>query len=243
MADIGIQVGASIDALMHEFNIITHNIANVSTTGYKRTTNTFSRVLDAHTKGQELDYNSEVELDSALDFSQGGIDVTSRPLDFALYGKGFFVVETPEGPLYTRNGSLHVNQNGQIVNTEGFTIAGQSGPITIPANVALSQVSVSGDGNISAGNASIGKFKFVEFQDNESQLLPVGLGNFTAPEGVIPLEAGNLIVRQGYQESSNVKIVDELTDMIMVQRLYEANIKFLTAEAETSSTLMSVAMG
>ena len=243
MADIGIQVGASIEALMHEFNIITHNMANVGTTGYKRTTNAFSRVLDAHKEGGELDYNSEVELDSALDFTQGNISATERPLDFALYGKGFFVVETPDGLRYTRNGSLQVNQNGQIVNLQGFAIAGQSGPITIPAGAALSEVMVSSDGNISADGAAIGKFRFVDFKENESNLVPVGLGSFQAPEGVVPVEAENIIVKQGYQESSNVKIVDELVDMIMVQRLYEANMKFLTSKSDAGNSLMSVAMG
>ena len=169
---------------------------------------------------------------------------TARPLDFALSGKGFFVLETPEGPLYTRNGIFLTNQNGQIVDTAGRTVAGQAGPISIPANVGLSELNVSDDGTISAAGITIGKFRVVEFGENENELISVGDGCFRmTDESISPVPAEGVIVKQGYQESSNVKMVEELVNMIMVARLYEANVKLISAQREASSSLMSVATG
>jgi flagellar basal body rod protein FlgG len=165
-------------------------------------------------------------------------------LDFALYGKAFFVIETPEGPLYSRNGVFLTNHNGQIVTSDGRIVAGQAGPITVPNDIGLSQLSVSGDGSISAGGAAIGKFKLVDFEDNENKLVPAGANCFKMPdEDVTPVTADHVVVKQGYQEASNVKIVDELVDMIMVSRLYEANMKLLSAQKEASNSIMGVAMG
>jgi flagellar basal-body rod protein FlgG len=169
---------------------------------------------------------------------------TGRPLDFALYGKGFFKVETPEGPLYTRNGMFSRDHNGQIVDSVGRLVSGQSGPITIPNNIANSQLYVSSDGTISAGNTVIGKFTLVDFADNESKLVPAGDSAYRMPDAsVVPLEAERLVVKQKFQEASNVKIIEELVDMIFVNRLYQANVKSITAEQEATGSLMSVAMG
>ena len=238
------QISSSIDGLSQEFNIIAHNLANVSTVGFKRRCNSFSQSLEEQKAEMQGNSPGSADLNSALDFSQGSIVETSRPLDFALYGKGFFTIETTEGPLYTRNGTFQTNQNGQIVDSQGRIVAGEAGPISIPNNIAMSEFNVSSDGSISAGGVSIGKFRLVDFQDDENKLVPAGEGCYRMPEQDIePIAAENIVVKQGYQEASNVKIVDELVDMIMVSRLYEANMKFITAKKETSSSLISTAMG
>src|SRR4030066_1024522 len=155
MSVITDQVSTSIDALTKEFNIIAHNLAKVSTVGFKRRCHAFSKSLEA--QDAETYSPGTIDLNSIFDFSQGSIVETGRPLDFALHGKGFFVIETPEGPLYTRNGTFQTNQNRQIVDSQGHIVAGQAGPITIPGNVGISQLSVSNDGTISAGEIAIGK--------------------------------------------------------------------------------------
>ena len=244
MPDIAASIGSTINGLTQEFNIITHNLANVSTVGYKRRCNAFSKSLAAQEADTSAEVSSEVDLQTAFDFSQGSFVETGRTLDFVLCGKGFFVIETPEGPLYTRNGAFSTNRNGQIVDMEGRTVAGEAGPITVPPTVGVSQVTVSSDGVISANGTAIGKFRLVSFGDNESKLIPAGANCFRmAEEGVTPAKAEHIVVKQGYQESSNVNIVDELVDMIMVSRLYEANMKFLSAQKETTGSIMSVAMG
>jgi len=242
MSDITDQVSTSIDALTKEFNIIAHNLANVSTAGFKRRCNAFSKSLDA--QDAETYSPGTIDLNSIFDFSQGSIVETGRPLDFALHGKGFFVIETPEGPLYTRNGTFQTNQNSQIVDSQGRIVSGQAGPITIPGNIGISQLNVSSDGTISAGGIAIGKFRLVDFNDNETELVPTGDSCYRMPDvNIQPIEAEHIVVKQGYQEASNVQIIDELVDMILVSRLYEANMKSITAEQQASSSLMSVAMG
>jgi flagellar basal-body rod protein FlgF len=242
MSEITEQVSTSIDALTKEFDIIAHNLANVSTVGFKRRCNAFSKALEA----QDVEKYSPgtIDLNSAFDFSQGSFVETGRPLDFALHGKGFFVIETPTGPLYTRNGTFNANQNSQIVDSMGRIVAGMAGPITIPGNVGISQLNTLSDGTVSAGEISIGKFRLVDFNDNENKLIPVGNSCYRMPdENIQPVEAEHILVKQGYQEASNVQIIDELVDMILVSRLYEANMKSLTAEKEASSSLMGAAMG
>jgi len=243
MSDISTQISSTINGLTREFNVITHNLANVSTVGYKRRCNTFSKSLMAQGAGGESGTGQEADLYTTFDFSQGSFIETGRTLDFALCGKGFFTIETPDGPLYTRNGMFRLDQNGQIVDSAGRIVAGDSGPISIPPEVGLSQIGVSSDGSISAAGVVVGKFKFVDFKDNESELVGAGFNSFHAPEDVKPESPENLIVKQGFQESSNVQMVEELVDMIMVSRLYEANMKFSSVSSGNSESLMSVAMG
>jgi flagellar basal body rod protein FlgG len=237
------QISASTDALMREFDIIAHNLANVSTVGYKRMCNAFSKSLDAQGTGLQTYSPGSIDLTSAFDFSQGSIVETGRPLDFALYGKGFFVIETLEGPLYTRNGVFGTNQNGQIVDSLGRIVAGTAGPITIPTGEELSKLNVTSDGSISTGGITIGKFRLVDFQDNENKLVPAGDNCYLMSEqDVVPIAAEHVVVKRGYQEASNVQMVEELVDMLMVSRLYEANMKFLAAQKETTDSILSVAM-
>lgn len=242
MSSITEQVSTSIDALTREFDVIAHNLANASTTGFKRRCNAFSKSLEA--QDPEGYSPGTIDLNSTFDFSQGGVVETGRPLDFALYGKGFFVIETPDGPLYTRNGTFLTNQISQIVDSLGRLVAGQAGPITVPNNVGMEQLQVSSDGTLSADGTLIGRFRLVDFQDNQDKLVPAGESCYHMPDAtIVPLPAERLVVKQGYQEASNVRIVDELVDMILVSRLYEANMKSLSAAKEASSSLTSAAMG
>jgi flagellar basal body rod protein FlgG len=239
------QIGSSVDALTRELEIIANNVANANTTGFKRRSNAFSKVLDSQEGKTEAFTPGTIDFKSGLDFSQGNMVQTGRSMDFALSGSGFFVVETQNGPLYTRNGVFSTNQNGQIVDEIGRTVEGESGPITVPSGGSVSDIQVSSGGEITAGGAAIGKFKVVDFKDNnESKLLSVGNNCFAMPDKSIqPTSAANVVVKQGFQESSNVKIVDEMVDMVMVTRLYEANMRCVSAQKDNASTLTSVAMG
>ena len=243
MAEITSQISSTIEGLTQEFNIIAHNLANVSTAGFKRKCSTFSKSLIAQGAGTTEETGEVADLYATFDFSQGTFVRTGRSLDFALHGKGFFVIETPDGPLYTRNGMFQLDKNGQIADSSGRIVAGQAGPISIPPGTVLSQINVSNDGNITAAGTSIGKFRLVDFKDKEDELIAAGLNCFHAPETAVPQPPENLLVRQGFQENSNVQMVEELVDMIMVTRLYEANIKFMSVNKETLDGLLGVAMG
>lgn len=241
MTDIGAQVSASLDALTREFDIIAHNMANVSTAGFKRRCNSFTQVLAAQEAAQGQAQAEETQ--GPFDFSQGTLTQTDRSLDFALHGKGFFVIETPEGPVYTRHGAFHTNQNGQIVDTMGRLVAGTSGPLIVPPSTDVADLYVAEDGNVIAGQASIGRFRIVEFPGLQDQLQAAGENCFVTPPDVVPVDAENVVIKQGYQEGSNVKLVDELVNMILVSRMYEANMKLVTVARESSSTAIGVAMG
>ncbi|MHC4758354.1 MAG: flagellar hook-basal body protein [Planctomycetota bacterium] len=240
MSSTSIETSSSISSLVEEFNVITHNLANVSTTGYKRRCTAFSKVLEAAQSGS--DQTSQINIDKVFDFSQGNLIQTSRPLDVALSGKAFFVIETPEGPLYSRNGTFVTNKNGQIVDSLGRTVAGQAGPITIPPDVTISELYISEDGAINSDGFTFGKFKIVDFGPDESKLESVGDSCFKmTDQTVTPVNAQNVAAKQGYQESSNVTMIEELVNMIMVSRLYEANIKAMSAQSEASDSLLVVA--
>lgn len=235
MVDAAAQLSASLDALTREFDTIAHNLANVSTAGYKRQCSSFTKTL-ATQAGDEAAQGS-------LDFSQGHLIETRRTLDVALYGKGFFVIETPEGPLYTRHGVFRENQNGQIVDAEGRVVAGTNGPLSIPNTTDVLHVTVSQDGRISAGGSVVGQFRIVQFGPDESKLVPAGLCCFQAPKDLEPTDAEDVAVRQGFQEASNVKMAEELVSMILVSRMYEANMKLVNVKKDTTNSVIGVAMG
>lgn len=251
MSEIADLVGARNEALAREFETIAHNLANVSTNGYKRRINAFSRALEEQgalnmdETGYPDDPNDPNDQKySTYDFTQGRMVETGRKLDFALTGKGFFVLETQEGPLYTRNGMFRMNIDRQLVDAEGRVVAGESGPVTIPETSSLDEVTFAQDGSIKAGGLAIGKFMLVNFQDDdEKQLGGVGMNCFAAPEGVEPVPAENVGVNQGFQEGSNVQLYEEMVDMMMVTRMYEANMRFSTIGKDTTQGLLNVAMG
>ncbi len=240
--DVGAQVSASLNALTREFDIIAHNLANASTAGYKRRMHGFSQAMDTQTSAGE-DTGGEAASGEGFDFSQGHLIETGRTLDVALYGKGFFMIETPQGPLYTRHGIFRTNQNGQVVDSEGRSVAGANGPLAIPAGANLTEVTVSQNGQISADGAVVGQFRVMDFGDNEDRLIAMGLGCYQAPKDVKAEDAAEVVVRQGCQEASNVQMVDELVSMIMVTRTYEANVKLVNVKKDTTSSVIGIAMG
>lgn len=231
---------STLEALADQYHSIAHNLANVSTTAYKRRLSVFSRALLEQMQTGEAG-TGEVSEQTFIDFTQGVLAQTDRPLDLAIDGEAFFELETPDGPLYTRNGTFRTNQEGQLVDFSGRTVAGTSGPIMIPTGVALEQVQVSHDGTISAAGQGIGRLKLMSFQD-ATQLEPIGGSCFRAPTDVTPEADQTAAVHQGYREASNVSIVEELVELIMVTRLYEANITAMLTQDERIKTILQVAM-
>ena len=245
MVNPGGQIGTSVDSLTRQFSVIAHNLANINTSAYKRTVNSFSKALSAQLigGGDESRTAGEIELNSAIDFSQGSMLRTDRSLDMAINGKGFFVVETPQGPLYTRNGMFQVNQQGQLIDHDGRIVSGEAGPIIIPGGVSVQEISIGEDGSIGVDGGSLGKLKVVDFKEDEGKLFSVGKNCFGAPNDVQPGAAENASVRQGYQESSNVNRMEEIVDLITVSRLYETNMKLLARRHDNAKSILSVANG
>jgi flagellar basal-body rod protein FlgF len=232
---------STIEALSHDFRAVAHNLANINTIGYKRLqTSFFNALQEAMDSSGEL--TGEVEAAMSIDFTQGSMIHTGRPLDLALQGNGFFVIETPEGPLYTRKGTFYVNQNSQLVDTEGRTVAGEAGPVVIPSTHSPLKVQVDREGSVSAGGQTIGTLRLVEFE-NLSDLESVGGSCFRLTTAVTPKEALQTTVHQGYQETSNVPPTKELVRLITLTRLYQANIKSVQTLDDQMKYLLQVALG
>ncbi len=233
---------SSLDALMLQHRTIANNLANASTPGYKRTVNSFAEEMRKHAAiGGKPSHLDEVAVDCRLDFSQGSLVQTGRKLDLALEGRGFFVIETTEGPLYTRNGTFRTDSRGTLVDSKGRAVSGTAGPILLPRKDGLTEVSISADGTVNVGDRRVGELRVVDFAD-ESALQPVGDGCYRAPAEAAPVEADQAVVHSGHKESSNVSTVKELIDLVTVTKLYEANIKAMRRQDERMQTLLQSAM-
>jgi flagellar basal-body rod protein FlgF len=191
---------------------IAHNLANVSTRGYKRDT-TFAHAVQSR-RGNV----SQVMTGTAPDLSQGPLDVTGNPNDLALDGPGFFAVEDSSGRSYTRDGSFHVDDKGTLVTQDGQAVAWKGGRATLrPAGRSLN---VDANGYVRQGDTTVGQLDVVDF-DQPSKLTRGAGGRWVAPQGVqeIPSKAQ---VRQGSAERSNVESMDELVALVTVQRGFES---------------------
>jgi len=237
-------VSTSLEALTEQYRSITDNLANANTPGFKRMRVSFAQTLAEALAGAEEPAagTGHVSANSAVDFSQGALTPTGRALDLALAGKGFFTLKTPDGERYTRCGKFHLNEQRQLVDTVGRIVGGTGGaPIVVPPTVSTMDIRVTREGDLRAGETSIGRLEIVDFADR-SKLAPKGSDCFEALAGAGRGDAVAPTVRQGYLEGSNVSVVEELVGLIMVTRLYEANIKSISVQDEQMKNLLEVAM-
>ncbi|HET6427258.1 MAG TPA: flagellar hook basal-body protein [Phycisphaerae bacterium] len=227
-----------IEGLTRQFEVIAHNLANVSTNGFKRQRVGFASVL-ADKAGPAA--KGRVEGKVSTDFTQGALVRTNRPLDVALEGEGFFVVETPQGIRLTRNGTFRVNSNGQIVDTRNRPVAGEGGPITLPPFANPETVQIASDGTVSAGGEAIGRLRIMGYKDL-SLLTRFGDGDFVADPAAEPVPAPPVRVHQGHREASNVNLIEEMVGMIATTRMYEAGLKAISTRGESQQSILRVAM-
>jgi flagellar basal-body rod protein FlgF len=166
-----------------------------------------------------------------LDFSQGALKETGNSLDIALNGDGFFVVDGPEGPLYTRNGQFQINDGGELLTVDQLPVLGVNGPIIIPPDTPMNTVNVDKEGRLNANGIEFGQLDFVRFP-NRNVLTPVGASLFQKPDNVNP-EVSNAEVWQGYAEQGNAKYIDELVNIMVASRQYEAAQRVLNSIDES----------
>jgi flagellar basal-body rod protein FlgF len=222
-------------ALSHELDIVANNVANIDTTGFKGDNAAFSEFLMPHAsdgqfQGGDKRISFVQDRLSWIDFSPGAIERTGDPLNVAIDGDGYLVVQTPRGQRYTRNGALSTNATGQIVTTEGYPVVGENGPITLQPNDHDVIISPSGIITVREGSSTAdsqrGRLQLVTFAQAR-QLQKDGGSIFTAPAGVNsnPAPATTRVV-QGALEKSNVNAVAAMARMIEITRSYSdiANI-------------------
>ena len=232
-----------LDAQQTQLDVTSNNLANVSTNGYKRARAVFEDLLYQTLRQPGASSSAQTQIPSGLqigtgvrpvstnrNFTQGNLTQTGNSLDIAIQGEGFFQIQLPDGTLgYTRDGAFQKDSQGQIVTSNGYPL---SPAITIPSNALT--ISVGTDGVItvlqsgSATPVQVGQIQLANFV-NVGGLQSMGQNLFleTASSGTArpntPGTNGVGLLNQGYVETSNVNVVEELVNMITTQRAYEIN--------------------
>ena len=214
-----------------------HNLANSTTTGFRAQLDSFRAVPVV---GGALPTRAfVVDATVGSDFSAGSMQMTGRQLDVAVQGKGWLVVEKPDGSeAYTRSGSLKTSENGVLQTQSGLNLVGEGGPITIPPDVA---VTIAKDGTVStiptAGVPNIvqviGRLKLAN--PAEDNLVRGDDGLFKTKDGSTPDADANVAIAGGMLENSNVNVVDAMVSMINLGRQFEMQMKLLQ-NAENNAT-------
>lgn len=211
--------------LMREMAVVANNIANASTTGFRREGVVFSEFVAA------MDSDPSLSMAHAsgrhVDLGQATVSQTGGSLDFAIQGPGFFLIETPEGEGLTRAGSFTPSADGELVTPDGNRLLDAGGaPVFLPPDAKA--VTLARDGTLSANGQPIAQIGL--WQPADPMALRHQSGTLFAAEALEPVEDG--VILQGMLEDSNVEPVSEITRMIQVQRAYELGQKFLDAEDE-----------
>ena len=234
---------ASSGAILNQrrLEILSNNLANITTSGFKRQTTAF-QILDSPEDlkqalaGFSLGAATPTtpiwqHMETRIDLTQGRMKKTGNPLDLALSGKGFFCIQTPEGVRYTRKGNFMLNADKELITPDGHAVLGESGPIKVDGN----HLSVDQDGGINVDGQPAGALRIVDF-DGESRFRRRGGTLFVPPalagEGK---KAQEVQVIQGFLESSNVDAVKTMVEMIDTLRSYEAYQKTIRTLDETAS--------
>lgn len=237
-----------LDAQQTQMDVISNNLANVSTNGFKRSRAVFEDLLYQNIRQPGAQSSQQTQLPSGLQlgtgvrpvatervFEQGNLQQTSNSKDVAIQGNGFFQVLMPDGTTaYTRDGSFQTDSQGQLVTASGFPV---QPAITIPANAQ--SVTVGRDGVVSitlpgqAATTQVGAIQLATFI-NPAGLMAKGENLYVESSASgnantnAPGTNGAGLLSQGYVETSNVNVVEELVNMIQTQRAYEINSKAIT---------------
>jgi flagellar basal-body rod protein FlgF len=204
-----------------------NNIANATTAGFHGDKVTFREAL---TSARSADVELVGAGTTRVDSQAGALTATENPLDLALEGDGYFAVQTPNGPRYTRAGNFQLDDQRNLVTSDGFAVRGEGGgPINLPADAT--QISVGVDGTVSANGAEVGKLELVRF--TPAQMKREGGALFSATGK--PTAGDPPKVRSGMLEASNVNIVRGVVDLVKVSRTYESLMRMIQGYHDVES--------
>ena len=239
-----------MEAQQANLDVIANNLANVNTTGFKRSKIEFQDLLYETTRAPGAEQGSGTQLPTGIQvghgsrvvatskvFTEGELTQTGEQLDLGINGDGFFQVQMPDGTLaYTRDGALKRSSTGQITTSDGLPLQGGFQPIA----AGTTSITISSSGEVTATSSSGSQnfqVQLVRFT-NPAGLNSVGGNLYTeslasgTPETGTPGENGYGTLQQGYLEMSNVKVVQEMVNMIVAQRAYEVNSKAVQSADE-----------
>ncbi len=220
MDQISVLAASGMRASMQSLDLLANNMANASTGGYKGDSEFHTVFVSeaANEDGTSTPSSLPIIQRAWTDFSQGLLEPTNNPLDLGLQGKGFFVVQGASGPLYTRNGSLHLSTDGTLLTPAGYPILQKGGqPIQAQPN---QPIEVSGDGSIHQAGQVLGQLQVVDFQD-QSTLVKYGNNYFQNAGTQDPPDAADTQVLQGKVEASNVSASHGAVRLVSVMRQFE----------------------
>jgi flagellar basal-body rod protein FlgF len=221
-------------ALRRQLDVIANNVANLNTTGFKGDGVVFEQFLMPGARGSgagATDRRVSFVVDRATwrDMRAGAMQQTGNPLDVAIDGEAFLVMQTPRGERYTRNGALKINAAGELVTSEGFPVLGEGGPVSFQPNDT--NITIGRDGAIATDEGPRGRLRLVQFAQ-AGRLQKDGASGFVAPEGMVPQPATLAAVHQGAIEKSNVQAVREMSRMIEVTRSYSTIAQALQSHGD-----------
>ncbi len=216
----------------NKLDVLTNNLTNADTTGYKKDkliSRSFADMLidrlndPVGSKSKAVGpQNLGIHIDEiTTDFSQGGFEETARLSDLALEGTGFFVIETPEGDRYTRDGSFYVDRQGYLTNSDGYYVSGTNGHIF----VGNTDFVIDSEGNVVVNGQITNKLELVTF-DNLTGLRKQKDNLYSTTQAA--RTADNVLVKQGWLETSNVDTAEELVNMMEITRSFGINQRVLT---------------
>jgi flagellar basal-body rod protein FlgG len=216
--------------------VIANNLANASSPGFKKDV-VFTKELSRAEKKlapRRTDWQTPMIDQVYTSYDQGGFDKTGNPLDLAIEGEGFFVFETPGGEVISRAGNLTISPEGFIVNMDGHRLLSEGGAL----NVGTGEVSISEAGQVEVNGEAVGSIRIVDVE-NRDILRKAGRTEFILPPGVEAIPVINFAIKQGYLESSNVNIINEMVEMITTYRNFEADSKSIQAQDESLEKLFN----
>jgi flagellar basal-body rod protein FlgF len=226
--------------LQREMEVVANNIANIDTNGFKADFSLFEEYLMSGARdGSFQAADSRVSFvrnrGTLIDLNQGPLQRTGNPLDVAINGDGFLVIQTPQGERYTRNGALQINAQGELVTSEGYQVLSDAGPITFqPQDVGIT---INGEGTVSVRNGSSpaeivrGRLRVVSFAQGQ-RLQKEGASLFSTPADMPPTAATTARIMQGALEKSNVRPIVEMSHMIEVSRSYAMIANLIQSEGD-----------
>lgn len=229
----GLYTAASgLQVASEQQEVTASNLANTATPGYRQrgvVFESFDRVL-GRAEGPTGDLTGAHSVGAFHDFRAGPLVQTNLPYDLALQEPDqFFTVAGPNGPLYTRNGTFRLAQDGRLVSQAGYPLVGEEGPITIPPDAV--QVNIATDGTVTADGNPAGRIRPARFADLR-QLTAAGPTLYSPPPEMRPQQAEGQILR-GYREGSNVQPADAMVQMIIGARYYDAAQRTLRTISES----------
>lgn len=220
--------------LRRQMDVIANNLANANTTGFKSERLTFTELLTSKaanpgTSGPGARISFPTPAGTIADVRDGHLETTGNPLDIGLSGPGYFAVETPGGPRYTRDGHFELDGQGRIITRNGYALLDRSGaPLTVPADTK--NIEISDTGRITSDQGQIGEIQIVKFE-SDLLLRKIGANLYETEAPPQPID-GETRVKQGMVEASNVQAILEITNMIDVQRRYQASQRLIEGEHE-----------